>query len=1276
MDKRKKLLKMKQIILPPLLAACLALPAAALAQTCASPNATSDYIVGEAEGRPSAMHWHSGLVWSRCIEGMTFSGSQCSGGALADIQKHWLEWISTQELLPLPFDQQADWGISASLTEDRLRTGTWRLPYRLEYRAVMSGCPDDGSGKPVNQEVLPTIYGQGGIHGWHWSASPKPGDVNSAWVTYFNLSTGGSWLSNNYATEARVVRGGQPFASLPAGPFADTRPAGTPWEFTLPAPLASQSGTGAAWGGARIGGNGLIRINGTGNWVREAIVKSGDQISVRMLAPATEGQQAAATLTLRSGQTTGTAANAANGGAEDTVVSETSTTFTVTASASAAPRACRVTPTGTGDGTSWPQAASLADALADFSCSEVWLQRTNSGGGPVYVPPSARGFAIERNVKLYGGFVGTEATRAERPDPVSPTQTTLDGNNHSRVLYLDGSLGTPLNDTLIDGVYLVMGLAAGPGANGGSLYCNGAGAGSVCSPQLNRVYIGASGADGHGGALFNDASRGGVSSPVLTNVVIRNSNAGGDGGAIYNLGDGGTSSPVLRNVYFENTHASGGSGGAVYNLARGSSGISSPVIEQASFNGNSAAVYGGAIFSRADGGGTSRMEVRNATFSANQSASGRPGGAIAIVGVGGDASVDVEHATFVNNLSGAMNNALFTQGGDVRVINSVLWGNPATAQRTQAITFFIGSTTITDSLIQDGCAAGNQAVMGGSATCPGVTLAADPELGALDANGMDGYPVLYGYLPGPNSQLLDAVACTVPTDQRGIARPQGAGCDIGALERRGTVALAVTLSGSGTGTVSGAPSACATGTCSYDYPGEGSAQTVTLTAAPAVGHSFSGWSGACSGTGTCSVTMNQARTVGAAFVGPATYTVGGTTSGLAGAGLVLQNNGGDNLPVPANGSFTFSIPVAQGGAYSVTVLTQPPGRTCTVTNGSGNASANVTNVQVVCVPSAHAITTSPAGNLSCTPATITHGGAALCTASPPSGQITQSIGGCNGTVTGVGVNTYTTGPVTSACTVTATFAPPPAHTLGGTVTGLTGTGLLLRNGGEDLPVAANGAFTFTGTVADGGSYAVTIAAQPTGQRCTIANASGSNVSASVSNVQVACVPYFEGTTVPASGAGGTGRATFTGGGPACRFDLGATGFEAAPATPPPGRTLPQGLLRVRLVNCTATVAMEITWPEPVAGYTKYGLADRTDTLPSYFAPTGLAISGRTVRFTLTDGQQGDDDWTPNGTIADPSGPTAPAAAPGGAQAIPTLSEGGLLLLTALLALLALRRRVV
>ena len=66
------------------------------------------------------------------------------------------------------------------------------------------------------------------------------------------------------------------------------------------------------------------------------------------------------------------------------------------------------------------------------------------------------------------------------------------------------------------------------------------------------------------------------------------------------------------------------------------------------------------------------------------------------------------------------------------------------------------------------------------------------------------------------------------------------------------------------------------------------------------------------------------------------YKVGGTTSGLAGFGLVLQNNGGDSLPVDNNGTFTFATRVVPGSPYGVTVLTQPatPAQTCTV-NGSG-----------------------------------------------------------------------------------------------------------------------------------------------------------------------------------------------------------------------------------------------------------------------------------------------------------------------------------------------------
>jgi len=87
------------------------------------------------------------------------------------------------------------------------------------------------------------------------------------------------------------------------------------------------------------------------------------------------------------------------------------------------------------------------------------------------------------------------------------------------------------------------------------------------------------------------------------------------------------------------------------------------------------------------------------------------------------------------------------------------------------------------------------------------------------------------------------------------------------------------------------------------------------------------------------------------------YAVGGTTTGLAGSeSVVLQNNGGDNLTVSANGSFTFATPVAQGSTYNVTVLTQPSTQTCTVTNGSGTmGGANVTNVSVTCATNAYTV---------------------------------------------------------------------------------------------------------------------------------------------------------------------------------------------------------------------------------------------------------------------------------------------------------------------------------
>ena len=86
---------------------------------------------------------------------------------------------------------------------------------------------------------------------------------------------------------------------------------------------------------------------------------------------------------------------------------------------------------------------------------------------------------------------------------------------------------------------------------------------------------------------------------------------------------------------------------------------------------------------------------------------------------------------------------------------------------------------------------------------------------------------------------------------------------------------------------------------------------------------------------------------------PGNFAIGGSVSGMTGTGLVLQDNGGDNLSISSNGAFTFATAVASGRAYAVTVLIQPsgPNRVCTVTDGSGAANANITNVEVECSPS-------------------------------------------------------------------------------------------------------------------------------------------------------------------------------------------------------------------------------------------------------------------------------------------------------------------------------------
>ncbi len=61
--------------------------------------------------------------------------------------------------------------------------------------------------------------------------------------------------------------------------------------------------------------------------------------------------------------------------------------------------------------------------------------------------------------------------------------------------------------------------------------------------------------------------------------------------------------------------------------------------------------------------------------------------------------------------------------------------------------------------------------------------------------------------------------------------------------------------------------------------------------------------------------------------------------------------------------------------------------------------------------------------------------------------------------------------------------PPTTYSVGGTVSGLSGTVVLQDNGGDDLSVSGNGAFTFATRLASGAAYNVTVKTSPSGQTC-------------------------------------------------------------------------------------------------------------------------------------------------------------------------------------------------
>jgi Galactose oxidase, central domain len=284
-----------------------------------------------------------------------------------------------------------------------------------------------------------------------------------------------------------------------------------------------------------------------------------------------------------------------------------------------------------------------------------------------------------------------------------------------------------------------------------------------------------------------------------------------------------------------------------------------------------------------------------------------------------------------------------------------------------------------------------------------------------------------------------------------------------------------------------------------------------------------------------------------------TYTIGGTITGLTGAGLILSNNG-TTLPVGANANtFTFTSGLATGTSYNVMVQSAPAGLLCTVAYGSGTIGTSiVTNIAVTCTAQNHSLGGTISG-LNATGLVLTNNGASvtvnsgatqfafptlIATGTPYSVAVQSAPAGYTCTVAN-GTGTMGTADVSNVVVTCST----QSYTVGGTLNGYTSSGLILANGTDRIaPATGATSFTMPTPVASTSSYTITIATQPTGMNCSLQNGSGTVTTANVTNVAITCSDqsYTLGGTV--SGLTVAGLELANNGGDTVTLAANAAGF--------------------------------------------------------------------------------------------------------------------------------------
>lgn len=337
----------------------------------------------------------------------------------------------------------------------------------------------------------------------------------------------------------------------------------------------------------------------------------------------------------------------------------------------------------------------------------------------------------------------------------------------------------------------ISGNIAGAGAAGG---LGQGGDGGIAGGTPGFGGFGGAGIGGAGGA---GGGGGGISASdgaAITNTLIESNTAGA--GAQGGIGDGATGGHVSGSSGFAGSGGLGQGGGGGGGGFGGGMAASSPTVVNATMSGGVPGA-GGAAGSGSGGDGGSMIGGGPGTGghggtgnTASDGGGGGSGGGLELLG-----TATIRHATITSNSLGSGGAAATATGGQGGSGGGgtngdpgfVLQGSAGSSGAGGAAHAAAGTATLQNSIASDNAAPscagitdGGQDISFPDAGCPGANV--DPKLAALaDNGGATKTRALESGSPALNAVPASGAGCAT-TDQRGVARPQAAGCDIGAYE--------------------------------------------------------------------------------------------------------------------------------------------------------------------------------------------------------------------------------------------------------------------------------------------------------------------------------------------------------------------------------------------------------------------------------------------------------------------------------------------------------------